>query len=57
MCAQLCPSGLLFWADLFMMLFCLSHTVIVLNMTPAETVFLDCGSEKHVDEGWSYDGL
>lgn len=54
MCAHLCPSSLLFRSDLFMMLFCLTHTVIVLITTPAETVFLDCGSDKDIDEGWSY---
>lgn len=47
MCAQLSPSSLLFRSD---MLFCLSHTIIVLNMTPAESVFLDCGSVNDVDE-------
>lgn len=47
MCAQLFPSSLLFRSD---MLFCLSHTIIVLNMTPAESVFLDCGSVNDVDE-------
>lgn len=48
MCTVL-PSGLSFRSDLFIMLIYLSHTIIVLNVTPAETVFPDCGSD--VDEG------
>lgn len=56
MCAQLAPSGLLFKSNVFV-LFSLSHTIIVLNVTPAETVVLDCGSVSDVDEGRSYVGL